>query len=72
MSTTKRFDNTLDFHPERDLGAAFWHLPTTVMTYWSAIRDGLAAARAYHELTSHGATHEAAVEKVFGQHLNVR
>jgi len=73
MSTTKSVDDALDFYPERESRTAFRRLPTaTVWAYWSAMRDGLAAARAYHQLTTQGATHETAVEKVFDRHLNAR
>ena len=71
MSTIRSFGNALHFHPERASRAVFWRLWTAVRTYWSAVRDGLAASRAYHELTAQGANHEEAVEKVFDRHFSV-
>lgn len=71
MRTIKSFDDALDFYP-REPRAAFQRFFIGVWTCWSAMRDGLAAARAYHELTTHGASHEAAVQKVFNEHFGAR
>lgn len=41
----------------------------SVGTYWEALREGLAAARRYHELTTRGVEHSAAVRQIFDEHF---
>ena len=70
MSSISSLDKALDYEPQPKLRAGLWHHVTTVGSYWSAILGGLAAARAYNELTARGVPHEVAVETVFDRHLN--
>jgi hypothetical protein len=72
MSTIRSANNALDFHSEPKLPGLLRRLLTAAQTYRSAMVDGLAAVRTYHELTRRGATHEEAVEKVFNEHLRTR
>lgn len=72
MMSTLRSVNTLDLFAEPKATSALRRLVGAVQTCWSAIHDGLAAARTYHELTRQGAPHETAVERVFEQHLGGR
>jgi hypothetical protein len=50
----------------------FRRLLTAAQAYWSAVADGLAAARTYEETMRHGATHAQAVEHIFDRHLRAR
>jgi hypothetical protein len=66
----KAFDGTLDFHPSPR--AALSRFGGVLQTYWSALWHGLAAARAYHEMTARGVPHETAVQQVFSEHFHGR
>jgi hypothetical protein len=72
MSTLRSPGDTFSFYTEPKSPSVFRRFLGAVGTYWSAIRDGLAAARTYKELVRKGAPHEAAVERVFEQHLGGR
>jgi hypothetical protein len=72
MSTMTSVGDTLDHYSETTSRAVLRRFLAAVGTYWSAMVDGLAAARTYHELTRRGATHEEAVEKIFDEHLSAR
>jgi hypothetical protein len=65
-------DKALNFRREPKLGPGLAGVLAAVRTYWSAMLDGLAAARTYHELTTRGVPHEVAVEKTFDRHLSKR
>ncbi len=73
MSAIKNYDDALDFLPkyqgDEGLAARFGK---ALQTYWTALGAGLAAARAYHELTARGVAHEQAVRQVFELHLDGR
>jgi hypothetical protein len=69
MSTIKSFDDALDFHPGSGQLPIVTRLGRTIATYWGALRDGLAAARTYTELTRRGVSHDAAAQHVFGRHF---
>jgi hypothetical protein len=43
-----------------------------IRTYWNAMRDGLAAARAYYAMTSRGVPHDVAARHVFSEHFQAR
>ncbi len=68
--TIKTFNEALDFYPSPR--AAMSRFGGMLQTYWSAMRHGLAAARAYHELTARGMPHETAVQQVFSDHFDAR
>jgi hypothetical protein len=68
--TIKTFDEALDFYPSSR--AALSRFGGVLQTYWSAMRHGLAAARAYHEMTARGVPHETAVQQVFSEHFDAR
>lgn len=72
MNTISGFDKALGFYSEPKPRSVLPRFLSAIRTYWSATRDGPAAAHAYHALTTQGETHEAAVEKVFDQHLGGR
>jgi hypothetical protein len=67
MATTKSLDDALHFEPH-GLGGFF----KGVAVYWSALREGAAAAHEYEKLTRQGATHEEAVAQVFEGHFDPR
>ena len=73
MSAINNYDDALDFLPkyqgEEGLVA---RLGRGLKVYWAGLADGLAAARAYHELTRRGVPHDRAVREVFEQHLDGR
>ena len=73
MSTIKNYEDALDFlpkyHGEEGLAARFGK---GLKAYWAGLSDGLAAARAYHELTRRGVPHDEAVREVFEAHLDAR
>ena len=73
MSAIKNYDDALDFLPkyQGDEGLAV-RFGNGLKTYWTALSAGLAAARAYHELTARGVPHEQAVRQVFELHLDSR
>jgi hypothetical protein len=72
MSTIRSARHALDIHSEPNSAGLLRRLLTAAQTYRSAMVDGLAAVRTYHELIRRGATHEEAVEKVFDEHLRAR
>ena len=69
MSTIKSFDEALDFHPGSSQLPLIWRMGRTVRTYLQALRDGVAAARAYNEMTNRGVPHDAAVQHVLRNHF---
>ena len=71
--TIKTFDEALDFYPSpRAARTVISRFGGMLQTYWSAMRDGIAAARAYHEMTARGVPHETAVQQVFSEHFDAR
>jgi hypothetical protein len=70
--TIKTFDDALDFYPAPAHRRALSRFGGTLRTYWNAMRHGLAAARAYHEMTARGVPHETAVQHVFSDHFDAR
>lgn len=70
MSTIKSFDDALDFYPADNSRPFARFGRRTLQTYWSALVEGLAAARAYHELTRRGVPHDAAVRQIFDTHFD--
>ena len=70
MRTIDSFNDALDFYPAPAHRPALSRFGGTLRTYWNAMRDGLAAARAYHEMTSRGVPHDEAVRRVFDAHFN--
>lgn len=70
--TIKTFDEALDFYPAPERQPALTRLGGTLRTYWAAMRQGLAAARAYHTMTARGVPHEIAVQQVFSDHFEDR
>jgi len=69
MSSISSADKALNFRGEPRSRPGLADVVGAVRTYWSAMFDGLAAARTYHELTTRGVPHEVAVEKMFDRHL---
>lgn len=73
MSAIKNYEDALDFLPkyrgEEGLAARFGK---GLKAYWTGLSDGLAAARAYQELTRRGVPHHEAVREVFEAHLDAR
>jgi hypothetical protein len=69
MSTTKSFDAALDFIPGAGHRHTLARFGKGLRTYWSALTEGLAAARNYHELTARGMPHDVAVRKIFNDHF---
>jgi hypothetical protein len=72
MSTIKSFDEALDFYPPTPAKPALARLGGAMRIYWSAMREGLAAARAYHALTGRGVPHDTAVRRIFTDHFDAR
>lgn len=70
--TIKTFDEALNFYPAPAHQSALSRFGGALQTYWSAMRQGLAAARAYHEMTARGVPHETAVQQVFSDHFDAR
>jgi hypothetical protein len=71
MSTIKSFDDALDFYPAASERPLLSRIGQTVRIYATALSEGLAAARAYNELTRRGVSHDAAVRQVFDAHFDV-
>jgi hypothetical protein len=73
MATIKNYADALYFlpgyHVDEGLAARFGR---GLEAYWAALADGLAAARAYQELTRRGVPHDEAVREVFKLHLEGR
>lgn len=69
MSTIKSFDDALDFYPVATPRPLLSRLGGALRIYWTALGDGLAAARSYNELTRRGVPHDAAVRQVFDVHF---
>ena len=72
MRTINSFNDVLEFAPARSYLQALSRFGGTMRTYWDAMRDGLAAARAYHAMTSRGVSHDEAVRRVFDEHFEAR
>ena len=70
MSTIKSFDDALDFYPAANERPLLSRIGRTLRIYATALSDGLAAARAYNELTRRGVPHDAAVRQVLGAHFD--
>jgi hypothetical protein len=70
MNTIKSFDDALDFYPADSRGSALSRFARTLQLYWTALADGLAAARAYNELMRRGVPHDAAVRQIFDAHFD--
>ena len=66
MSTTKGFNETFSFHAASDLLSG---LGSAIHLYWDAMREGLAAAGKYQELTARGVPHDTAVRRIFDDHF---
>jgi hypothetical protein len=45
-------------------------LGNTVVLYWQALREGLAAASEYEGLIARGVPHDDAVRRVFNEHFS--
>jgi hypothetical protein len=71
MNTIKSFDDALDFYPAASGRPLLSRIGQAVRLYATALGDGLAAARAYNELTRRGVPHDAAVRQVFDAHFDV-
>ena len=69
MSTIKSFDDALNFFPTAAGRPALARIGRFLQVYWGALRDGLAASRAYHELMRRGVPHDVAVHKIFNTHF---
>ena len=69
MSTIKSFDDALDFHPASTSTSVLARFGHSIRTYWSALGDGIAAARTYNELTHRGVPHDTAVQHVLHSHF---
>ena len=69
MNTIKSFDDALDFHPASNRTPTLSRVVGIIALYWAALRDGLAASRTYTELTRRGVSHDAAVQRVLGNHF---
>jgi hypothetical protein len=67
MATVRSLDGALDFEPRTSRG--FFR---SIALYWSALREGATAARAYEALTRQGATHEEAVARIMKEHFGRR
>jgi hypothetical protein len=72
MSTIKSFDEALHFLPEDGHRHTLARFGKGLRTYWSALTEGHAAARRYHELTARGTPHDVAVQRVFSEHFRAR
>src|SRR5262245_39477088 len=72
MRTIDSLNDGLSFHPAPAHSPAPSRFGGTLRTYWDAMRDGLAAARVYHEMTSRGVPHDEAVRRVFDGHFDAR
>ena len=72
MRTADSFNDALDFYPARASRHALSRFGGSIRLYWNAMRDGLAAARAYHEMTSRGVPHDVAVRRVLSDHFEAR
>jgi len=70
MSTIKSFDDALDFYPAASERPLLSRIGQTVRIYATALSEGMAAARAYNELTRRGVSHDAAVRQVFDAHFD--
>ena len=69
MATVRSLHGALDFEP-RSLGVRRFFKGVGV--YWSALREGAAAAHEYETLTRQGVAHEQAVAQVFEEHFDRR
>ncbi len=58
----KTFDSALDFVPEKKAPSTAWK---SIVSGFDAIREGIALAGEYKELTNRGMASEAAARKVF-------
>jgi hypothetical protein len=72
MRTVNSFNEALNFDPAPAFRSALSRFGGTLRIYWNAMRDGLAAARAYHAMTSRGVPHDEAVRRVFDVHFDAR
>ena len=72
MRTIDSFNEALSFYPAPNYRLALARFGGSLRTYCDAMRDGLAAARAYHEMTARGVPHDAAVQRVFSDHFDAR
>ena len=52
MTMIKSFDDALDFFPRPEHRSPLSRFGNGLRTYWSALGDGLVAARRYHQLTA--------------------
>jgi hypothetical protein len=66
MSITKSFHESHSLHAASDRLAGFG---SALHLYWDAMREGLAAAGKYQELTARGVPHDVAVRRVFNEHF---
>ncbi|MBX9590276.1 MAG: hypothetical protein K2X43_13295 [Hyphomonadaceae bacterium] len=69
MSTINSFNDALDFYPTSSRPSLLSRFGRTVRTYWGALRDALAAMRAYHDLTRRRVPHDTAVRYVLDKHF---
>jgi hypothetical protein len=69
MSIAKNFEEALGFLPHEQTKGPVARFVALAGVCFGALRDGLAAAHKYGELTSRGVPHDVAVQKVFEQHL---
>jgi hypothetical protein len=72
MRTADSFDDAFDLYSAPTRRTAVSRFGGSLRTYWNAMRDGLAAARAYHAMTSRGMPHDEAVRRVFDEHFEPR
>ena len=69
MSIARNFEESLGFLPHEQVKSPFARFIEPVAVYFGALRDGLAAAHKYSDLTGRGVPHDVAVNAVFEQHL---
>jgi hypothetical protein len=68
MNTIKSFGHTWDVLPSTSHSLA--NFGRALRTYWGAFAEGLAAARAYNEMTRRGVPHAVAVKAIFNEHFD--
>jgi hypothetical protein len=70
--STLRFNDRLHLSSNGDGRAVLARLFATLATYWSALKAGHAASRAYHQLRARGTPHDIAVRQIFNDHFKGR
>jgi hypothetical protein len=73
MTTIKSFDDALDYFPGPAGRRSFLsRFGSTIKIYWASLREGIAAARLYNDLTRRGVPHDMAVRQTFDACFNGR